>query len=803
MTFLFLLLILLILTVNGLVISSLFNKTKNQILHLGCGMILGCLGFLLILEIGSYILKGPLAIQFMFWAYFVGCFLVARIKRIKLSDIIDFRLRNKWLLLIILIYSLLILNYSNNVEYSGDAELWFAIATSFARGNYPVVLPWQPNFLTGYHNGTYIIEGALSSLASVHIAAVHAVFSAFLVIAIFLFVIGLARKENKSILSLLPAIFGLILFGGPILLISGHSNFFSQLLNWFPSVSSLINNLDAYPQLLDFKGKGGDNPLSLLGLIIRNYHTFGLATFLVFLYFLYIFKWKNDYPRKYFVVGILFSLTQSIQESFIIELPLILFSLILDLFKLKFKQAIKILIIVFGWNLILLTVLQNPYRDSLFTPAQKYPRFKITIPGFVSKQNLPTDLFDNSSFYKYSSDKMIEIENPSFMYSKFALAEGEIKEFKNTTWYLPNLYFIILIILIGAIVAKSKVALLLGLSGLISIPLSIFIVNTFWWLNTSRFLHQAYQLTAFAWGFLLFKLITVKQRWKAFSFLIITLVIFGPQLIVTHAGLVKGAFYWQRMNNFFHPAFGNEFSIDSTIKTISQLIKPEEKIIFIDKDPLPGGSGITEHAYTYGLFTPISPPDIKVMHAESGPERYDASSTLDPSSINKLGVNYAFIFNEAISRFSTVRKQQITEIKYFEPVYTYPFGVLYRVSPAFKNLASDELTLEKITDLIPDGKKVYIDTFDVNEIRNGLILYLARRTKVIEYNYRESFRYIETILPVSSLCKTGQCKYNKLSDLRDIDYFFTKPGIDPSLIFGYPFNKIAETKQIVLWQRSN
>ena len=65
--------------------------------------------------------------------------------------------------------SLIILRVGNTVT-GGDVITYWGIATSFARGNYPAVLPWQPNYLTVYHAGAFLVQGAIQSLSSVNIS---------------------------------------------------------------------------------------------------------------------------------------------------------------------------------------------------------------------------------------------------------------------------------------------------------------------------------------------------------------------------------------------------------------------------------------------------------------------------------------------------------------------------------------------------------------------------------------------------------------------------------------------------------
>src|SRR3989338_9019837 len=83
------------------------------------------------------------------------------------------------LLIILALYIVFLYLYAAGFEIGADGDLYWGIATSFSRGDYPTVLPWQPNFLTVYHEGTFIIEGALRAISCASIETIHNFFSLF------------------------------------------------------------------------------------------------------------------------------------------------------------------------------------------------------------------------------------------------------------------------------------------------------------------------------------------------------------------------------------------------------------------------------------------------------------------------------------------------------------------------------------------------------------------------------------------------------------------------------------------------
>ena len=172
--------------------------------------------------------------------------------------------------LIAAVYIVLFFSIASKYQILGDADVWFGIATSFTRGNYPVVLPWQPDYLTIYHTGLFIVEWAFASLSGMNILAVHTFFAAFSLTAIFLFITALARQKTKSLISFFPAVWGLVVVGGPVILVSGIFNYIKNVSgNFSAGFSEKIIRLGKYPQLFDVKSSYGGGALTTTDLLMR------------------------------------------------------------------------------------------------------------------------------------------------------------------------------------------------------------------------------------------------------------------------------------------------------------------------------------------------------------------------------------------------------------------------------------------------------------------------------------------------------------------------------------------------------
>ncbi len=792
------------------------------------GMILGPLGFLLILGTLSYIFKGFWAIQIMFWIYFLLCIHLSRKYSLKIPRIENIFKKDRLLITVIAaVYISLFLFIASNYQILGDADVWFGIATSFARGNYPVVLPWQPDYLTIYHTGTFIVEGALKSLSGMNILVVHAFFAAFLVSAIFLFVTALARNTTKSLISFIPAVVGLVLVGGPLILVSGYFNFikttFGNLSSGFREKVTIISS---YPQFSDVKSSYGGGATATMDLLMKSFYTFALGVFIVFIYFLFVNDWKQNYLKKHMISAVLIGLITSLDESFFV-FSVILFgiSFIADNFRKNRKLVIKQVLLSGTLLLATLVLIQNSVRDSFLTPDIGIPRVKLTLPGqrvssvyedyevfYIPKFQLPkysksegAKLDNREYFYRYISENIVERDNSSYLLSKLSAGNGVIRDYLNTRWSLPNIFIVLLIVFTVALILRSKMAFSLSLAALIAMPLFVSIAPTFAGFTAYRFLDRSYHFLIFAIGFLILDIYSLFKKNKYFrlSGLIVFTFFFGPNLITSHASLLDKSIYGQGMQNFKK----REYECHQILSQVSKKVAYNKRILFIDeKYPLVSAAPncIAQAYMNFGLFTSISPPKPKVLNPDGGGEWYDVALSLSPSSLKKLGVDYLYITNDAPERFSDVRKKQLKDASYFNPIYIDRWGILYQVMRGFKDLPEDTVTLEQIAEMIQDNTFVYFDSFPVHEIRRGLTLSLAKRVKLIGPEHHAAggdfFMYIEDVLPFYRTCEDERCS-KELENIK-VDYAIMKTKLDPNLFFLDSFKKIIETPQVSLWKKN-
>lgn len=748
---------------DGVVIFSTFLKSRNKFLNVGGGMILGPTVFLFLLGILSYFLKGFTWISVIFFSFTFLCLLIflKNFKDIKKTYSFHISLNTALVFLITIFYLLFIGFFAKSAPVGGDVTTHWGIATSFARGNYPTVLPWQPNYLTIYHMGAFMVMGAIHAVANVNIYLVHIFFSVYLIWGIFLFVTGLAREKTRSLLCFIPAIFALILFGGPIIYLRLFGDLFLPLTN---SISTVFNPRNIPPMLQDFRSSNGSGSSDLGGLVYGNFYTFGFSIFLIFI-FLLNKKFSKGNLAKYLLLTVAAVLTLSVDESmFLIELPILVSYFLVDNRKNFLRKGILYGVIcaaVFG---ILFFTIQNPVRDSLLTPARVESRFKLLSPHDLE-----------------FSDRVSFVSSRIFSTGK-------------DSWLLPSLPLVIIVILILSVLGRSYFPVSFSISALSSLIFSYLIVNTYWPANGLRFANQSSQILMLAIGFLLIDLL--KNRRHKILFPIIILVfsaVFLPQFINDNVNFVNKA--KDKKANHFILGYGSR---NPAFEWIIRNIPYNKKFLFVDEYPKTSNHSplSLQATQSYGIFVPSVASDIKIISFEFGGEWYDGAVFLAPEALRKLNIDYVFVRPNGGSFFSEERKIELLKPEYFKYVYSDSEGTLYEVQSAFKNLEDKRMSLETMAKLIPDDSLVYLDRLRFSETRKGFLVLLSKRTKLVGPALSQGgdlFMYIEDFLPLTPT--------NNPLEMLKSQYIITS-GTE-GLPKGASFKKIAEIPYVSLWYNAS
>lgn len=739
------------------------DKKINWMTLVGGGMITGPLVFLFSLGFLNYLFRGQTFLTILFIFFVISAlYLVEKMKINLFSELFYPKIKDKKksikIAVLVALNILLIYVFVGKANVGGDVLQYWAIATSFARGNYPTVMPYQPDFLAVYHTGTYWVMGLIYTLTQLDIDKVHFFFAFYILTSIFLFTTGMALKKHYSMLSLIPPTFGLILFGGPVILTKFN----------YQGIQNIFNVITQYPTFDINVGSIGGGAISTESLIYIIHITFGLAVFLLFVYTL-IERNKDNPLKDYILLILLTNLNLSINEVFLpIQLFLMGIFFIYDYRKEKLKK-----ILISGTTIALIFaslffIIQNSVRDSLLTPSPEAPRFQIVIPPFKDIAQFTNPL--HSPPYQ---DIVVSTDG------------------KGTDWYLLDIRILVLLVLVLSLASQEIIPLVLGIGALISLLCKIFIWYTFSPWSGFRFFSQSYQLAAFALGFLV--VVSVKKKKLRFIvFLILFLLL--PQTVSSYVKILNISLKATNQN------YTSNNSENTNLKKIVDFIPAKSRVLIVSFLP----SGDINHSLSsdalirYGLIIPLGPTDAKILNIATGIEWYDAATYLDPPSVNKLGVDYVYLDNGASNFLPEKRVKQIEDISYFKPALKTTNGALYEVESSFKTLEDESNpTLRKMVSQIENDKTIYLDTIN-GDIRRLMFLSLARKhARLFGRGYLDRFGgdyYMAVEIPFVKITEDVQ-------GINDIDYAVMRPGLNPSDFVYGKYQKIAETKFAYLWKR--
>jgi len=683
--------VLIIICFGGIAIFSLIYSTKNKLIIVGGGAILGFLTFLLLLGLASYLVKGEIGIRIIFLLYIItSAFAFTRNKNFY-KHLFNPRLSINSILLIglILVNLAFLFLFIRDVILGSSAPLYWGIALSFARGNYPTVLPWQPEFLSAYHQGSMMVMGAIQSLTSTHISIIHSSLSFYLISSIFLFLTGIAREKTRSLLCLLPGLTATVLIGGPVIFIGNAAKFLQTVVS-FPLLTPHAWQQATY--FLDYSSFSlwlGTGVTSLHTLIYNIYHSSAWAAFILFL--------------------------------------------------------------------VLFLLIQNSVRDSLLSPSHQMSRFRL-----ANVSEFPTS-------------------------APFSYLTGSPKLTNLGMWFLPNFLILAITTCLFSFAAKSVIPKYLVVSSTISAISSLLIVETFFPTNSVRFANYAYHMIFLALVFVLTEFLAYRRRLYQLLGFIVVILVFIPQLITTYFPFVNRAIFNQ------YDSFTDYLMVDyPAFRWFAKNVPYDKRIIVIDEYPFDKPSLTPAAVESYGLFIPTSPPGYKVHLPETGLEWFDAITTLNPSTLKKLKIDYVFIKNGEEKRFSKIRQSQLKDSSLFTPKLGDTLGTLFEVSSEFKQKADDVNTIENIIQKIPDNSNVYIGLFKAREIRRGAALELKRRVTLygpaFADPYVDWFVKIETSMP-------------QLKDTTDkVQYFLLDKETLPVILTDKKAAKMMDNDFAVLWK---
>lgn len=692
-----LIIIFLLITLTGFVIVRTITKEQDSFILLPVSQIVGSAFYILLLNVISKVFHGHAGI-IISTAALIVIIIVVYLKYnsnwIKLNPLSS---NDKFLFLLITSIILVLSSLKMfTMLPAADSTMQWAYAASFARGNYPLMTPWQPDLPPNYHLGAYFLEGALFYLTGSLFVLIHTVFNIFLLLSGSLMVIFLLWKRGA--LSSKPwAIFAVLIFFVA----------YGVIVVAFPNFSSQVQliELSKLREIIPAKGEAEASLVNLNSLSFLPARSLSLSIALVILYFINS-PFRNKF-LKILTLSLLLSITALIEESMFTPLMLVLISI----FILSFFSFIP-----------KITYIAN-YRKSLLLIIA------LTTAITVSQGGIITD----NIFRVKRETTAFRIINPLSDYFYLERAKLSIKLFTDlpiksnlpmpfSGWLVPSPLWFILILLIYSYIKKDSITGCIALFAIIAFTL--FLITEYKYCSGCSIRIHSFGNIALGFGifYIIIDLLKKSSRNKnLIALLIFAIFVLIPSITsdLFHQGqLIKKGIKDKiatiiLANNDTSPK--NEIA-----KWAEDNIPVNERIIVIDNE-FPSPVGPLGFQF-YGLYTILGPQYTRVNRQEPGVEFYDLALTLNPSLFTKTKTRFVYIESESIAykQLPDTRKNDLNNSNLFQVLKKIEsndsFYEILKVLPLYLDakLGDKEINegrIDQLGPLIPKDASVYLSDY--------------------------------------------------------------------------------------------
>lgn len=665
-----------------------------------------------------------------------------------------------FLFLTIIFWGVLIFWKANFVLWGGDRNIYYAVASTFLEGNFPVRTPWQPDEIFSYHYGISLLLSFFSFFSGASYDFAHIFIASVIILSIPVFIFSFIRVKNfytflfSSLISSIAIIsFGFIKIPFPKLPFAIPEIYsINELVIWLRQLPTARNTIDTL-----------GTPVDLDGALYSLFHPFGLCIILLIIGFSRFTIPANRYKIWTLEALVLVSLGL-INEVFFPPLFLLFFlNLAFCVLKNRSKKNI-----IFSTVILLVTILVVLFQGGVISQTllsnKNYPQ---------SLRIFPDPGLEGGRFINYqlgqAKTRFLSL-NPEF---------GAFKWFSIGVEVLFILAFIIFIL--RKKILKDSFFLNLYLSGIFFLFLYFSILPIFETYNSNRILAVSYWCFSLLIIFLVYELVKVLKKYKIFILVILTIFLL-PSIIPPLARFSITRFGESRFKI-------NVSGYDDTQEAVKKLVKKGERITVLDKNS-PHPSGVTDLIIQSGVFSPVFAEGFRTYTMEPGPEYIDIVYTLSPSSVKKLSLKYLLIDSFFYKTLPEIRRKQLDNPVFFKQLFNIQkfdkWEKIFLIQDKYfeeKELEGNILDLDA---LIPYNAKVYIDeykNFSPDFLRSPVIFLLRKRSL---YYVWGSGVYLHVQEPISGNSPEKSTKY---------DYLILSPDTNPQ--------DICKCRVDLLWKLIN
>lgn len=748
----------------GIIICKFATSSDRFEIILPAGLVLGLSIFVFILNLVSFAFNGSTGIVISFWLTIILSLLILfkqisnwnlffrKIEKIRFLTFLDPKFFILWLISVFS-WGGLIYWKTQHALIGSDSNLYYAVAHSFVKGNFPFLTPWQPDILLSYHIGVSELLGAFYLFSGLNFQFLHLFFSALFIFCAAQIIIWLSKRHNTLIsfllFNLVAAVafisFGFIYIVWPVLpfKLPTFANI-NQLVVWLRDLPTVNQAIEVYGA-----------PINLDALIYFIFHAFGWAIFFSLLVILFQYK-KNRPLISWLIICVGLASLALVNESlFIAVFP----ALILGIFLIEWQKKTLLKNIKALFVLIVITVIIVLFQGGIIS-ASINPQGNIENSAVIFPRK--KDIKDDFNGYHLGQEM-----------SKLLPAKENWLPFR---WFHPGIDILLIVSLVIVFALKKnensllvKVLFTAGFSSLLAYHI---IVPKFLVANGNRFLSAS---------FLFFSLIlcsSLMPLWeKVRKNMIIKLLflsfigwIFIPTILPPFALFSKTRFG----ENKLIPKYQQS---SQGILWLKKNASFDNRVMVLDRNT-PHPSGQARALVEAGVFAPVFYGNFRAFTIEASPEYIDIAYYLSPGALKKLEVETLLIDDVFFGTLPEKRKQQLENEIYFKKIYEYSdqngWEKIYKIKEDYlKNGEELDGTLAQFASVLPNKGKIYIDNeenFYPSFLRRPII-FSVRDREIYFLPQSGVYLNVEADINSNPLIKSG--KY---------EYFILGKNIDPQNI---------------------
>lgn len=684
------LIILFILLVFGVIVARRGTEESRLRILIPLGILTGISFYIFLINLSAHFLKGFPA---LYLTLFLGLVIILGIKRIRLANLHLSNLNPLPYAFFWSVFLFYILD-TNGGAISADAFMPFSLAALFARGDYPIHVPFQPDYISFYHIGGPQLLAFLKPITGASYQFLFSLISFVTLLSVSQLLTWMINSERRIpiLLRFIIPLVGIISFGGFMLAlpIGINVNLNGDFLNY-------ISNLPTLNIIVSYASAS-----SLHNLILFFHRLLAFSLFVALLIFI-IYPSKRYPILTALIVLITTSTIALVDEAVFISIAPALF--IVSLFTIFQKNFLKwILFCIAG---LLLVILQGG-----------------VIPQAIFKTSQASNLFEvipkDQSFVLPELYRRIHQSinpQPSIQDTIFKWIHINI-----IIQLLILLSFYLFLIRFKKSLEIKSLLFLMFFSSLTAFVAYFEIRDKIIPDNGARFLALSYHLSGlgiiffimYAWSNL--KNIIFANRTLPFLLKTITIWILLFSIVPPVVKLFpRENYHW--LTTISWMTMQNELPIYEWIK---KYIPVQSRMIILVNEPsLDRGNLIINNGLNLNLITQSGakvswwyPKPLSMNGMDISPAYLDVLFTLDPEVIKILKLDYIIVNQQYIEGLPNYRKLDIKNSAYFQLVYIDPFNgfIVLKILPAYllkaKNMGS---TLFKLGQIAPTDGYYYLE----------------------------------------------------------------------------------------------